>query len=157
MKYCVYVLIVVLAMIFGCETKSPEFSLIKNRVIIRNYEGKTTYSDVVFLSDPPDDAKSLLKLIEKYNEFSLSKDTIESKYDYFSRRFYRESYRTPKDFKDDESYTPDYLDDHIYDYIGSFEMKKCITTGNPIWSFDGLGGYLKLNIIFYEQDCFQIE
>ena len=94
-------------MIIGCSKKEPEFYAPRDRVLQIKVEGQTRYHDVVFIDNPPDDPQQLLNLVEDYNAKTLIKDTVENRYDIFSRSFYRESFRTPRDLKDDESFSPE--------------------------------------------------
>jgi len=134
----------------SCSKNEITFFVPKNRVQIVTPEGQRQYYDVVFISNPPNDPKKIVEIIERYNNKTVKKDTIENNYSYFHRSFYRESSRTPKNFKDDEGFVPDYLYDHTYDLIANYTMKISQTENNTyIWSLSSDMGYLNFETRYY--------
>lgn len=152
MKNIFFILIV---LCIGCsKTKGPtEFYVPKSRIhTFTTVEGERRYQDVVFIINPPSDYSDLLKLAEEYNERTVLKDTIQRNYDTFDRYFFKESSNTPRDFEDDESFSPDRLFDHKDDLIAQYSMRTCSKedkTKTHKWWFK----HRYFPAVYYKDDC----
>lgn len=138
----------------GCnKTKGPtEFYVPKNRVQKFAVEGQRRCYDVVFILNPPGDYNDLLKLIESYNQKTILRDTVQANYDMFERYFFKESKDTPRDFEDDESFSPDRLFDHRDDLIAIYSMRTCRSddkTKKYKWWFK----HKYFPAVYYKDDC----
>ncbi len=82
--------------------------------------------ETYIIVNPPSGKKLLLEIAQKHNEsLAVHNDSIAGKYDYFMRRYYRESKQTPVDFIDDKGgFDSDRLDDHSDDFVFAVEMKS---------------------------------
>jgi hypothetical protein len=110
---------------FSCEQKKTEFVYIKKRSHASYYEGHRYLDEVVFVINPPRSAPELVKLIEAYNSNTIKQDSIKNSFYSFKRSFFRESNKTPRDFEDFNTFIPDRLDDHLFDHLATYSMKRC--------------------------------
>jgi len=154
----IILIIITTSFLYSCKNDNNiEFYVpSKLKIIINNNNIPYSYYDVVLIKNPPKDSLRLINLINEYNEKSINKDSIEKKYKYFYRAYYRESNKTPKNFIDDQGgFISDKLEDHTYDLLGIYEMNVCNNNNsntiksNFEWTL--ISGYIKYKTIFYSK------
>lgn len=145
------ILFLSLFFIVSCKEKKTEFFVPAKRISVYRIDGEIFYNEVVFVINPPKESKKLINLITQYNGKMTNYNKIIKEYNYFERSFYRESSKTPRDFEDDEGFIPDRIDDHKYDFIGAYSIKKCGNNTNFESSFWSGIGYLSFETIYYKK------
>jgi hypothetical protein len=143
-------LFVFLFSFFSCAKKKTEFIHIETRVQTLDYEGHHDYYDVVFIINPPEKLEDIVKLIGDYNDSTIDKDKTINSFDYFNRTFYKESKRTPRDFQDNESFTPDRLYDN-----GIRQKIKRVDSTEVEWKLESyFNSAFQFEPIYYGHTCF---
>jgi hypothetical protein len=144
---------------FSCEQKKTEFVNIKKRSLDSYYEGHRYCDEVVFVINPPRSATELIALIEAYNSNTIKRDSIENSFHSFSRLFFRESDKTPRDFEDFNTFIPDRLDDHLFDHLATYSMKRCngdnVDSTKVEWTLEeSMHHPYPFKTIYYGPTCF---
>ena len=153
MKDRIYVCLIIFIFFSSCSQKKPEFYAAPQLKLISNSQNDVTYYDVIFIKNPPQNAESLIRALDKYNQQTINKDSIESKYIYFERSFFRESKSTPRNFVPDPGgIAVDILDDHVDDYLGTYSMRKCPNSQASEWSLTS--GYIKFDARYIGKKCY---
>lgn len=149
--------LIIFLIFLSCKEAKTEFILVENRTYKYVADsGERRLEEVVFIINPPNRVDELFKVIAQYNENTISKDSIEKGYDRYDRLFFRESKTTPRDFVDDEGFSPDRLFDHLDDYIGTYRMKVCDPEKkfpSYEWLFTGEGGYADFETKYFGTPC----
>ena len=162
MKNTYFILLFVIPF-FSCSEKKTEFIRSEKRVY--GGAGAGYYHDIVFIVNPPEKWIELIQLIDSFNNTTVNKSKVINSYNTFSRDFYRESRKTPRDFEDDESFIPDRLGDHWYDHIARYSMTQCdgarlkgvkLDSTNVQWKLESpYEGPFPFGTIYQGHTCFE--
>lgn len=133
--------LILLSSLISCENTTNFFLLEKltldGTFLVNPEENIKEFQkhEFVVISNPPDSLPLLLNLVDSFNKVTLNEKLIQSKYGLYSRRFYRETQNTSRNFEPDEGYlSVDRIGDHTEDLIVIYEWEKCDTSSiNGEW------------------------